>query len=442
MINLTKSAAIAISAFVLVPAMARANSDDPSTEQPLNVSPRIDSATRGPIEGVDRISGLGYDKLNTDAQLSSDDGTIVAHLSLDYSFSGKPVVTSTHEGNFVGSSFTNVSAKLAVPLNPSDKGSNLDFKTFGNQAKLTLNFNHFNATFAEPGTDYPLIYDFAATCVNEAGKTWLDDAITVAPDARLLQMSIFLREFRVAQYENLPVGAALDRAAKKVGAESFGAAALTACRPGKGLKIKNENVLGDLFAQQTLSVADYKTWRARNRGHDSIFYYGADVSVGYNRFTIANSITFIEDRVNKVGFDASFHAGLILPNWDTQVSIGGGYTRRFKSGAEVQLCSPPNLSGVTKCAKGLGSVPVASETGYVETTARKILLRRKDGTPLLAMAPSVSYIFEEKDFQAKLPVYFQRNEKGGLDAGVQAVWNNSTQNFAIGAFIGVPFGGY
>lgn len=410
------------------------------TAEPEAISSNVDSATRGPINAQDRIAGLGYKKLSSDAQLSSDDGTIVAHLSLDYAFASAPTTREVDGASTVTSSFTNVSAKLAVPLNSAEAGSKVDFRSFGNQAKLTINFNHIGATFAEPGQDYGYVYDFGATCLRKAGDDWkIRDAAILDPNEAEAQITAFINAFRANQKAPMSLGGAMDKAAALDAVGPFGAIATKACRPGPAHTIKNENQLGDRFALATLGQDEYRAWFNRNRGNERVFYFGGEASLGYNRFSVVNSSTYRADKFDRIGFDGSLRIGLIFPSLDTQVSIGAGYTRRFVPGDEVEICSPPNGIGATTCAKGLPSIPTPSETAYAELRVRKVLLRRDDDTPLLAIAPSIAYVEKDKNFELRVPLYFQRNEKGGLDAGVQAVWNNASSRFAIGAFVGVPF---
>ena len=41
--------------------------------------------------------------------------------------------------------------------------------------------------------------------------------------------------------------------------------------------------------------------------------------------------------------------------------------------------------------------------------------------------------------QFELPVYLQRSDSGGLDAGIKATYNTGKSKFAVGAFVGLPF---
>lgn len=62
-------------------------------------------------------------------------------------------------------------------------------------------------------------------------------------------------------------------------------------------------------------------------------------------------------------------------------------------------------------------MPAAERRGYASVNLRKVLLRNW---------------FE-------LPVYLQRSDDGGLDAGVRAIFNTGSDKFGLGAFIGEPF---
>ncbi len=433
-------------ATALLPAQAYGQTSDDSAG--TAVTPGIETAQRGPIADDLRVAGLGYEELKADAQLSTSDGMVSADFSLNYNFAGAPKTVTAGDRRVVFGSFTNVSVKASVPLNSAEQGSSVDFKNFGNNGRLTINFNHFSPSFADPVGLVPFNYRFAETCLTEQAKAWtehpqVESGRVLTLEQRQAQTAAVLGKYRALNGDPTLWDEKVSEATHVDGAGGFGAVALQQCTAGNGHPMLSDTDLVLKYAALTLTgPGEYQEFRNRYISPSRTFFWGGSVSLGYNRFSVVNRPAFAIDRTGRVGFDANMRIGQIWSQSGTMIALGGGYTRTYQAKADVEICGAPNSSGVSTCITGQDGVPARTDTGYAELSLRQVVLRDKHGRPLIGIAPRAAYILEDKAFQVTFPVFFQHSKEGGLDAGIQAIWNSDKKRVAVGAFIGVPFGGF
>jgi hypothetical protein len=398
----------------------------------------------GPIAAPDRIASDDLRDLATSAQLSSENDIISANFSLDLTISGRQKISEESDatGNavtFVSARSTNLSIKASLPLNGTKDGDFVDFKTFGNDGKLTIGFNTYNAKFVSPFATLPDLAQFARGCIVHAGKDWVS-----GPQRGSLQkVDAVLDAYDASQTTIGSIPARLEAAAKATAADGdsgFGASALAYCKVGGGAKVGNANDYLR-FAKEAGGNPNFSpaAWRRRYLDPQNTVFFGGEASFGYNRFSVVNRTTISTVTVDRVGFDVSARAGLILGNSGTVLMASGGFTRTYSAKDLVDVCSAPDPSGKTTCVNGQDGAPDRSETGYGAVSVRKVLLRNSVGEPILGIRPSVTYILKDKDWQFELPVYLQRNEKGGLDAGVKLIYNTGRDKIGLGAFVGTSF---
>lgn len=425
---LTSAWALALAAFI-VPHAALA--------EPGNSYVGITSG--GPIEAPDRIASDDLRDLTTSAQLSSENDVISANFSLDLTVSGRQTISEENGVTFVSARSTNLAVKANLPLNGTKDGDFVDFKTFGNDGKLTIGFNTYNAKFVSPFATLPDLAQFARGCIIHAGKDWLSGPQLGSPEK--VEAVLDAYDASKAVYGSIPPR--LEAAAKATAADGdsgFGAYALAYCKVGGGAKVGNANHYLR-FAKEAGGNPNFSpaAWRRRYFDPQNTFFLGGEASFGYNRFSVVNRTTISTARVDRVGFDVSARAGLILGNSGTVLMASGGFTRTYTAKDLVDVCSAPDPSGKTTCVNGQDGFPDRSETGYGTVSVRKVLLRNSVGEPILGIRPSVTYILDDKDWQFELPVYLQRNDKGGLDAGVKLIYNTGKDKVGLGAFVGTSF---
>ena len=389
----------------------------------------------GSSQAEDHIQSSGYERFVPSAQVSSNGEQISLDFSLDYRVAGGPTTSSGQvQGNFL-----TVSLKGSVPVNSGKANSLVDFKTFGNNGKLTLGFNYFRPSVTSVESEYPILRVSAAYCVNTAIFGWIkenhDNAAgyqdALAARERLNQALLPSGNYGV--FEIVDVAAGKDKSPG-----SIGFAINVACSRAN-TKLTNDNSFATVFARQALSPAAYADWRKTHSRSNTTLFLGAEVSLGYNKFSIVDRPSVSQSQVDRIGFDAKGHIGAVFAGTSTLATVNFGFTRSYTAQAVVDVCGPPNLSGTSTCVNGQDGPPARKETGYVGFSVRQVLLRNKYGEPVLGIRPSATYILKDKDWQFELPFYLQRNASGGLDAGVRVVYNTGQSKAGIGAFVGVPF---
>ena len=364
------------------------------------------------------------------AQISSEDEIVSVNFSLDLT-----VQHSAAPSTGINSSISTVSLKASLPLNSTKDKTPVDFKTFGNDGKVTFGFNHYASKFARPAPiqDYD---KFGRVCVDEAGKKWLAGMGPRATQAERDALSNYLAAYDKNAADGVPFFAILDL--QKGGGE-FAALAESTCKLGGLAGIGNENQLAEKYGRTALGDAGFSNWRKRFFDPQHTIFFGTEGSVGFNRFSVADRTSLSVIRVDRIGFDLNAHVGLVLGNAHWVFLLTGGYARNYKAQPLVDVCGPPDSSGKSLCINGQDGLPKRTDTGYATGTVRKVLLRNKNGEPLLGIRPSITYILQDKDWQFELPIYIQRNSSGGLDAGIKIIYNTGQSKAGIGAFVGVPF---
>lgn len=384
----------------------------------------------GAIESADRVAADDLRDLDASVQISSENEVISANFALDISVSGQ--AKPTNDGRFYSVSTQNFSVKASIPLNGAEQGSLVDFKTFGNDGSLTIGFNSYNAKFAASYQTLPDLAKFAEGCIAEASDSWKGD-----PSQVDLVRQAYVDSAAVYGNIEARLGKARD-ATKDMADGGFGAAAFAYCHRNGGAGIGNENHYAR-FAGKVIGGDAARAWRGKYFAPQNTFFWGAEASIGYNRYSILDRPTVSVGVKDRVGFDVNARAGMVFGGDGMVLLASGGYTRSYKPKDVAQVCGPPDLSGNTTCVSGQDGLPDREETAYGTVSLRKVLLRNKNGQPILGIRPSVTYVFEDKAWQFELPVYLQRSDDGGLDAGVRAIFNTGSDKFGLGAFVGVPF---
>ncbi len=401
---------------------------------PVPAPDYVELTSGGSINAPDTIPSSGFHNTNAAVQLSNEGDQINA----DFAFTLNHASAPKGSQQTVTGTFFSMSLKASLPLNGIKEGSQVDFKTFGNNGKLTLGFNFFKPTFVSAVQDYPVIVPAERRCIVVATNAWAKKGHDTAIDRNKADQIVAAFD-KVSSDSELGVFEMLDEATG-VSPDDGTVAAFVRQRcginPARG--IRNDSDIALRYASDTLDTAAYTAWRRKHRAEGTL-YFGGEVSLGYNRFDVVDSPTLTLKRPERVGFDANAHIGYILPGASTMLLVEAGYTRAYTAQNVVDVCGPPDVQGHTTCVNGQDGLPTRKDTGYVGGSWRQVLLRNKYGQPVLGMKPSATYVFEDKAWQFALPVYFQRSDTGGLDGGIKATYNTDKRKFAIGAFVGLPF---
>lgn len=379
----------------------------------------------GDIEASDRIATDDLKTINTKVQISSVGEVVTAGFALDLTIQHSP-----DKDVGINSSISTLSIKASLPLNSAKDKAPIDFKTFGNDGKFSIAFNNYQTRFAKADGTHADYANLGRICMTQQGNKWIEQLGPSATQSHVDQIQKYDKEYHGLAERGLPVLAILGTLKSS---SDFAKASTGACT------FSDENEYPRRFLSLAKKEDRFRQWRANNFDKNSTFFWGAEGSLGYNRFSIADRTTLSLRDVDRVGFDASGHVGLILGDAKWVLLLSGGYTRTYKAKALVDLCGPPGPDGKSVCINGQDGEPARKDTGYATASFRKVLISKSSGEPVLGIRPSATYILEDKDWQFELPIYFQRNKAGALDAGVRAVYNTGKDKVAFGAFVGTSF---
>lgn len=389
----------------------------------------------GSIAAPDRVASDDIKDVVTSAQIENENEVLTANFSLDLTVVGRAKAAGkSDDDRYVTSRLTNLSVKVSVPMNKAEEGSLVDFKTFGNDGKLTVGFNSYRSSYDLPTTNLPVYGEMAGACLREAGETWREEKRIANEPGVEIMVGYLVGEVN----QGGSIDGAMERASKLDGVGDFGPYALAICKVNGTAKIRDDKDYVQ-FGEQALGKEGFAKWKRSQSSPRPSFFFGAEASIGYNRFSVVNRTTVSVDVKDRVGFDANARAGWVFGSQGMVLLASGGYTRSYKPKDVAEVCGPPDLNGNTTCVSGQDGMPGREETAYASVSLRKVLLRNKQGQPILGVRPSVTYVFEDKAWQFELPVYLQRSDSGGLDAGVRAIFNTGSDKFGLGAFVGVPF---
>lgn len=388
----------------------------------------------GSLTAPDTIPSSGFKDTDAKAELSSEGDQVNANFAFTLNRGSAP----HGDQETVSGTFFSLSLKASVPLNGNKEGSVVNFKTFGNNGKLTLGFNFFRPTYVTAVQDDGVIKTSERFCIVKASRAWAELGHDDAADRTALDQILMAYDKARSDPDNGAFDLLDAATGLSPGEGSLGSFVRQRCGKSQESGLTNDERFAEIYAREALDAPAYKAWRRKHHA-EGTFYFGGEVSIGYNRFSVINRPTLTLQHPDRVGFDGNGHVGYIFPRASTMLLVESGYTRTYAAQDKVDVCGPPNPQGQSICINGEGGLPTRKDTGYVGASWRQVLLRNSHDDPVLGMRPSATYIFEDKDWQFALPVYFQRNESGGLDAGVKATYNTGKKKFEVGAFVGLPF---
>lgn len=390
----------------------------------------------GSVSAPDRVATDDLRDTSTTAQLDSDGTMVVAKFSFDMQIPAS--VTFVEEGNkypYYRVRTGSLSIKASVPLNSKGADSQIDFKRFGNNGSVTINFNSYTASFDNPFDNVGEAPFYARVCIVEEGKEWAKKHPDFDPYSNPMLSAFDTNDFSSTEAKLLKA----KETAAGVPDDGFGATAYNACHANGTRGITDDVGYKERFVLLAdPSARASQTWHQLPERRLTSFFWGGEVSFGYNRFSVVDRTNIRTNGETRIGFDANGRIGVLF-DAGAVLTFSGGYARTFTAKPSIDLCGPPDLSGNSTCVSGEDGMPDRKDTGYFSVSGRLVIARDKQNTPTIGIRPSVTYVMEDKDFQFELPVFFQSNGKGGLDAGIRFIYNSGSKDAGVGAFVGTIF---
>lgn len=397
----------------------------------------------GEVSASDWSVTNGYNALVATTQVSSEDEQVQANFALSYALGPAPRNKTKDGVKYVSSDIWNFALKAQVPINSPESDSLIDFKSFGVDGSASIALSYLSVSYADPISEDPFLQNLALECVRLRAVEWIDEDDSGSSDAKRTSSKTFIDEFsRRLKADATPNGLkawpeVLDDANEALKDNPFASVAMGECQTNN-LPKDNARAIITYFMSNHPRNPVYQSFQ-RGLPSDQVFFAGLEGSAGLNRFNVVDQTAFALSDTDRVGFDVNGHIGLLINRGNTAIRLGGGYTRAFKAQEVTTICRDQPGSTDQQCLEGQAGVPQRMNTAYADIGLRHVLNRRANGAPQLAIAPSITYIEEENDFQFRLPLYLQSSKEGGLDAGVQAIYNAATDDFGVGAFVGIPF---
>ncbi len=414
----------------------------------------VSTLNGGPISAPDRIAKRGDSTFEPSAEIATEDDQVIANFALDFALAGDPKRTERNGVGYLEGTFWNGSVKASIPIG-SGKQPNIGFKNVGVDGALTFSINHYAPKFPSSESTNSYKNKMAANCAIYAGGEWIkDQAFRVDDNALSSQLRSFAKHYDKQMATNplvpwedyLVSWEGLKQGIQPIGEfqptaefQQVYEAILAECKPGsEGSPIGDNGGIVFYFQDNFPNDPVFMEYR-KAVAPQSASFFGIEGTVGLSRFDVLDRSNFRTSDNDKVGFDINAHYGWIFNNADTSFRIGAGAARSFEPQENIQFCRTVVTTNSQECIEGQDGQPVRENTSYVEAGLRHVLSRKKDGSPSLAIAPVVSFDVKETDFQFEVPLYLQRSDKGGLDAGVRAIYSTRKDEFAFGVFVGIPF---
>jgi hypothetical protein len=172
--------------------------------------------------------------------------------------------------------------------------------------------------------------------------------------------------------------------------------------------------------------------------HQGTAKWGANFSVGYDKFDYRDVITLAELSEKKVGYAADAFLSYLFPTGTTSVSAHVKYELGYSAGKKKILCPFNAGPAPIQCFNDPASAPTKDKSVLAQFDLRQYLGKGL-GTDF-AIAPLITYDVSDDVLGVDIPVYLVSDGKFGLTGGIRAGWRSDTKNVVAGVFVGKSFG--
>ena len=112
------------------------------------------------------------------------------------------------------------------------------------------------------------------------------------------------------------------------------------------------------------------------------------------------------------------------------VGVNGIYETSYKAQSKTNLCVPFGTGGVLRCS----DVSIGSPSKRIKAIAQ--LEARKYFGPSFLAIPRVSRDFRNNVTGVELPLFFIKDQKGGLNGGISLGWRSDEKSIVASVFVG------
>ena len=399
-------------------------------------------AEQGPVSkegsGTEKSEGVAPPLF----QLAIDGDKVNGIFDIGYTTNSSNIVIDPDNKKVTAQSSTDRFAlKINAPISQKKENGTFDLKGLGNGATAKLEYTRYNGKFALGGYKYFEV-------LNRSVERCL-----VANATNAQELSV-LTNFRTEMAKNRISGPSTNNAngpsfildaeiprafpALKQAAETLA----TTC-------IEDFGDEGAIIRQWgTGSEVDYFSAEVENQ--HPVYFYGVSALLGYENYDFLDRINFRVSDSGRFAYDGSIYGGVIGKKGNWSLRGTASYARGYQSPDNAELCRMVAASSDQECISGPDGTPIKKENAYLSGELRLLFPLGKDKTegdgtikkaPRFAIAPEVTYDVDQNEWAVDVPVYLHRDKKGILDGGVRFGYRSDMKDFAVGVFIGVPFGG-
>ncbi len=327
------------------------------------------------------------------------------------------------------------SFSLSMPISKSKELSVFDFGGLKNVKKMIFGYSHYSTDVKDGrGSDpkdsrvaWLIVSSAYMSCVRVESQNWLKSNNA---DADAATASEFTRLYDEKMREtNMDGILAIQQIELNDKFKAIGAVLKKEC------DLPNDELL----------IAKYQSWEKVDQ-YDAlfftrkpIFFYGADGTVGQGNHEYLDQAAFSLKSTDKTSIAMSAYVGWIDDKSDWALRGKISYTRDYEDGTSLQICRPITGSINTECITGASGLPTRTSKIFGSIEAHRVLLRDDNGSPLIAVAPLITYDTKDKEFAAQLPIFLTGGNDGKLSGGVRVGYSSKSDDFGAGLFVGIPF---
>jgi hypothetical protein len=176
-------------------------------------------------------------------------------------------------------------------------------------------------------------------------------------------------------------------------------------------------------------------------------FIGLKIDGNQAKYKYLDAAAFAYTKKSKFSYEATAFVGGLFRDSPTIIKASFTLARKYEEQNTVSICQPTSIVGQTKCLSGADGAPTIEkqQTGTIELY--RAFANDDLEFPQFAIAPSISYDFKNKGYEASLPIYFARNAEKRLSGGVRLGYlsaldtaGNRKGEFSMGLFVGIPLG--
>jgi hypothetical protein len=174
-------------------------------------------------------------------------------------------------------------------------------------------------------------------------------------------------------------------------------------------------------------------------------FLGVEVGGNQDNYNYLNRTAFSIGKVSHFGYGATLYGGLLFTRSLTSLTGSFTYSRRYQARRSITLCQGINPTQ-QQCLTGADGPPGVERQAIAAIELRHAWGGRDGSLPRFAIAPELSYDFNNHSYAIDVPIYLAQASNGQLRGGVRLGYVNQPDgnggrngDFSLGVFVGVPF---